>query len=45
MLNKYTYHLTHVTLLGKNENVRIRKNYLKHGNLETTHDYAERLSF
>ena len=45
MLNKYAYHLPHVILLGKNECSKIRKDSLKVGDIETTRDYAERLSF
>ena len=45
MLNKYAYHLPHVILLGKNECVKIRRDSLLHGDIETIRDYAERLSF
>ena len=45
MLDKYAYHLPHVILLGKREATIHRKLSLKPVDIETTRDYAERLSF
>ena len=45
MLNKYAYHLPHVILLGKKEATLHRKLSLKPGDIETTRDYSDRLSF
>ena len=45
VLEKYAYHRPHFILLGKNETGALRKAALKPGDLETTRDYAERLSF
>ena len=45
MLEKYAYHRPHFILLGKNESGALRKAALKPGDVETTRDYAERLSF
>ena len=45
MLDKYAYHRHHVILLGKYETAEDRKKALRPGDVETTRDYAERLSF
>ena len=45
ILEKYAYHRPHFILLGKNESGALRKGVLKPGDVETTRDYAERLSF
>ncbi len=45
MLEKYAYHCHHISLLGKYETSEDRKNALRPGDVETTCDYAERLSF
>mgnify|MGYP000211327405 FL=1 len=45
MLEKYAYHRHHIILLGKYETSEDRKNALRPGDVETTRDYAERLSF
>ena len=44
-LEKYAYHRPHFILLGKNESGALRRAAMKPGDLETTRDYAERLSF
>ena len=45
MLEKYAYHRPHYILLGKNVSGLTRKKAMKPGDIETTRDYAERLSF
>ena len=44
-LEKYAYHRHHYILLSKNICGLDRKKSLKPGDIETTRDYAERLSF
>ena len=44
-LEKYAYHRPHFILLGKNKSGALRRDAMKPGDLETTRDYAERLSF
>ena len=45
MLDKYALHINFVILLGKNEVGKTRRLSLQPGDVETTRDYAERLSF
>ena len=44
-LEKYAYHRPHYIFLSKNMCGLERKKSLKPGDIETTRDYAERLSF
>ena len=45
ILEKYECHRHRVILLGKYERAADRKNAFQPGDVETTHDYVERLSF
>ena len=45
MLEKDAYHRAHFVLLGKYKMVALQKLALMPGDVETTRDYAERLSF